>query len=154
MELIADAFADEQNSHSGAVDRVKLMNVTDKSKLKFDKSGSLAESTANVGDKGYLKHWVKEIKVQVMYYISWSYVVTLYMCVNDQEGVPGVLDIFRVHGTLARKQSWRRHMFQIKDGFLKYSKRNQVSSVYAIQLYCTCMHAYVYAFALSLYNMV
>ena len=79
MELIADAFADEQNSHSGAVDRVKLMNVTDKSKLKFDKSGSLAESTANVGDKGYLKHWVKEIKVQVMYYISWSYIVTLYM---------------------------------------------------------------------------
>ena len=45
---------------------------------------------------------------------------------NDQNGAPVVLDIFRFHGRFKRKQDWRRQMFQIKDGFLKYFKSNPV----------------------------
>ena len=40
----------------------------------------------------------------------------------------GKLDIYRFHGMMKRKQDWRTHNFQIKNGFLKYFKSNTVSS--------------------------
>lgn len=47
--------------------------------------------------------------------------------VIKQNGTPGLLEIFRVTGSkFSRKQAWRNHVFQIKDGALNYYKQEKV----------------------------
>ena len=46
------------------------------------------------------------------------------MCI--QQGVPGLLDIYRSYGRLARREGWRLQAFQIKDGVLQYCKQDMV----------------------------
>ena len=54
-----------------------------------------------------------------------------YFADVDQDGVPGVLDIQGYQGKLrsGQKQDWRRHIFQIKDGFLRYYTNFKVSII-------------------------
>ena len=43
-----------------------------------------------------------------------------------QNGVPGLFEIYRSYGRLARKEGWKIQAFQIKDGVLQYCKQDMV----------------------------
>ena len=122
LEIIADIFVDEDPYH-GDVDLVKLLNMADCDQHHaFDATTGPGMTAA--GSEEFLKHRVTEIKVCKITFFMYKINYKLHDC--KQNGAPVVLDIFRYHGRLKRKQDWRRQMFQIKDGVLKYFKSNPV----------------------------
>ena len=117
LEQLISINRDENDPYE-MVNLIALISSSDRGEPKL--TGSVETSI--------LKHRVKEFKVTtaslMINLISNSYI----NC--NQEGVPGVLDIFRLHGKaklIYRKQDWRSQVFQIKDGFLKYFRNNVVS---------------------------
>ena len=122
LEIIADIFVDEDPYH-GDVDLVKLLNMADCDQHRaYDVTTGPGMTAA--GSKDFLKHRVTEIKVYARLFFFSCINCIMHDC--NQNGAPVVLDIFRYHGRLKRKQDWRRQMFQIKDGVLKYFKSNPV----------------------------
>ena len=47
-----------------------------------------------------------------------------------QNGVPGLLEIYRSTAVIGKKQSWRKQVFQIKNENLMYFKSSKVNIYY------------------------
>ena len=56
-----------------------------------------------------------------------------FSCTLIQNNVPGLLEIYRTYGVLKR-QGWRQHIFQIKNGYLKYYSGTNVSTKINVEL--------------------
>ena len=114
MEQLNSVYSDENDPYE-AVNLITLISNPDK-----EKSGLIESLTV---ETSILKRRIKELKVGNQ--LKYSDLIQYYCY---QGGVPGVLDIYRLHGRvkLARRQDWRSQIFQIKDGFLKYFKNDVV----------------------------
>ena len=46
-----------------------------------------------------------------------------------QNGTPAIMQIYKTHGTIRKKLSWRQYVFHISGGSLKYYKSTKVRVV-------------------------
>ena len=129
LKLLVSIFTEEDDPYI-QVDLVELINKADERVLSMGlPGGSFLEST-NEDSNGFLKRRIKEFKVaiHIVPYLQHDPYTKHHIHPYKKDGVPGVLEIFRLHGKVkfTRKQGWRRQVFQIKDGFLKYFKSSAV----------------------------
>ena len=91
-------------------------------KAAAERSAFLEPLSARVDVGQHLKQRIEEFRVISKLFMLY---IILLRC-TMQNGVPGLLDIYRSYGRLPRRLGWRLQAFQIKDGVLQYCKQDMV----------------------------